>query len=245
MAENKELKTMNRTLEQHIGAGGNAHLPATSQTPGFETPKQVQDLEMTTGKRVNLPHGTDVLTLRQGRYEIANALNNPINPDDTSLIEYDITVDSFDEKRRQIKALVSSNGDIYYRSVHSDGTPESGTGGWRKQAYLTPVWSGSVNSGTITFAQPLLPYHTGIEVFYNTISNQRGSARIVNTSSAVINVSNHPNDTSDNTLQSYELGFTFDKNKLNINYNKMEIISAGGLSINDTKGVYITDVYVF
>ncbi|AVL01285.1 hypothetical protein [Pediococcus pentosaceus] len=244
MAENKELKTMDRTLEQHVGAGGSAHLPATSQTPGFETPEQVQDLEMTTGKRVYLPHGTDVLKLRQGRYEIANALNNPINPNDTSFIEYDISVASGGGKGRQIKAQVSVSGDIYYRNIHTAGTPESGTGGWRKQAYLTPVWSGNVNSGTITFAQPLLPYRTGIEVFYNTISNQRGSVRVLRSLGGAITVPNHPNDTSDKTFQSYELGFTFDKNKLNIDYNDMEILSASGLNRNNTKGISITDVFV-
>lgn len=243
MAENKELKTMNRTLEQHIGAGGNAHLPATSQTPGFATAEQIQDLEMDTGHRKLKEHETDVLTLEPGHYEISTAKNNPIQPGDGSYIEYDITEGS-DPKRRQIKALVSVSGDIFYRNIHSDGTPESGTGGWRKQAYLTPVWSGSVNSGTITFAQPLLPYRTGIEVFYNTISNQRGSVRVLRSSGGAINVPNHPNDTSDKTFQSYELGFTFDKNKLNIDYNNMEILSASGLSLNDTKGVYITDVYV-
>lgn len=244
MAENKKLKTMNRTLEQHIGAGGNAHLPATNQTSGFATPEQIQDLEMTTGKRVYLPHGTDVLKLRQGKYEIANALNNPIGPDDTSFIEYDISVASGGGKGRQIKAQVSVSGDIYYRNIHTDGKPESGTGGWRKQAYLTPVWSGYVDSGTITFDQPLLPYRTGIEVFYNTISNQRGSARILRSSGGTINVSNHPNDTSDKTFQSYELGFTFDKNKLNIDYNDREILSANGLNRDNAKGISITDVFV-
>lgn len=243
MAENKELKTMNRVLEQHIGAGGNAHLPATNQTPGFETPEQVQDLEMTTGKRVYLPRGTDILTLRQGRYEIANALNNPIGPSDTSFIEYDISVSS-GGKGRQIKAQVSVSGNIYYRNIHTDGTPESGTGGWYKQAYLTPVWSGSVDSGTITFDQPLFTYRTGIEVFYNTISNQRGSVRVLRSSGGTITVPNHPNDTSDNTFQSYELGFTFDKNKLNIDYNDREIISASGLSRDSNKCISITDVFV-
>lgn len=245
MEGKEEIEKVGRVLDKHVESGGKSHLPATRETAGFATPEQIRDLEMSTGERPNKPHGTDVLTIAPGKYEIANALNNPIDTDDATFIEYDISEDTTNGGRRQLWGIANVTGDIWFRTVHTGGDPSTGTGGWNQLGFLTPIWKGSTDSGTLKFNREL-PYHKkGIEVFYTTISNQHGSKRIVHTSSGAIDVPNNPNTSTDMTFQNYELSFDYDKDGLTITSNNMRIINASGVHIVDTKGISITDVYAF
>lgn len=239
-----EIKKMGNVVNHHVGSGGDAHLPATTATNGFATADQIKALERARGHRES-QSGTDVLTMETGQYEIAGALNNPIGPDDRTYIEYNISDGAVGGGRRQLWGIANVTGDIWFRTVHTGGDPSTGTGGWNQLGFLTPIWKGSTDSGTLKFNREL-PYHKkGIEVFYTTISNQHGSKRIVHTSSGAIDVPNNPNTSTDMTFQNYELSFDYDKDGLTITSNNMRIINASGVHIVDTKGISITDVYAF
>lgn len=239
-----EIKKMGNVLNHHVGSGGDAHLPATTATNGFATADQIKALERARGHRES-QSGTDVLTMDTGQYEIAGALNNPIGPDDRTYIEYNISDGAVGGGRRQLWAIASVTGEVWFRTVHTGGDPATGTAGWNKMATLTPIWQGNVNEGTIKFNRSLPRYKNGIEVFYRTLSNQCGSVRIVHSDTAAISIPNNPNDQSDKTFQSYELTFKYDANSLTITNTGFKIISEGTISNTGTKGISITDVYAF
>lgn len=241
----KNVEKMASVLDHHVGSGGKAHLPATEKSNGFATPKLVADAKMGAGKRQGKPTGTDVLTLEPGKYEITGAKNNPYGEDNAALIEYDISGSPDNSGRRQIRAIASVNGDVWYRTVHTGGDPSTGTEGWEKEAILTPFWQGNANAGTITFNRPLPHYKNGIEVFYRTLSGQRGSFRIMHSDTAAVSIPNNPDDQTDKTFQSYELTFKYDENSLTITRTGVKIISEGTISNTGTKGVSLTDVYAF
>lgn len=241
----ENVQKIANVLDHHVGSGGKAHLPATENSNGFATPELVNDSKMGAGKRQGKPAGTDVLTLEPGKYEIAGAKNNPISDSDMSFIEYDIEVDPYEETRRQITATVSVSGYRYVRIIHTGGDPTTGTGGWEKEAVLTPIWQGNVNAGTITFNRTLPLYKTGIEVFYKTLSNQCGSVRVVHSDTAAISITDNPDDQTNKTFLSYELTFKYDKNSLTITRTGVKIISEGTISNTGTQGISLTDVYAF
>lgn len=239
-----EIKKMGNVVNHHVGSGGDAHLPATTATNGFATADQIKALERARGRRES-QSGTDVLTMETGQYEIAGALNNPIGPDDRTYIEYNISDGAVGGGRRQLWGIANVTGDVWFRTVHTGGDPSTGTAGWNKMATLTPIWQGNVNAGTIKFNRSLPYYKNGIEVFYRTISGQRGSVRIMHSDTAAISIPNNPNDQSDKTFQSYELTLKYDKNSLTITRTGMKIIAEGSISNLGTKGVSLTDVYAF
>lgn len=241
----KDVEKIASVLDHHVGSGGKAHLPATEKSNGFATPELFNDAKMGAGKRRGKPAGTDVLTLESGKYEISGAKNNPYGDDNAALIEYDISESTDNSGRRQIRAITSVNGDIWYRTVHTGGDPTTGTEGWGKEAILTPIWQGDANAGTITFNRPLPYYKNGIEVFYKTLSGQRGSIRLTHSNTAAVSVPNNPNDQTDKTFQSYELTFQYDANSLTITRTGVKIISEGTISNTGTQGISLTDVYVF
>ncbi|MBM6644313.1 hypothetical protein [Pediococcus acidilactici] len=241
----ENVQKIANVLDHHVGSGGKAHLPATEKSNGFATPELVNDAKMGAGKRQGKPAGTDVLMLEPGKYEISGAKNNPYGDGNAALIEYDISGSTDNSGRRQIRAITSVNGDIWYRTVHTGGDPTTGTEGWGKEAILTPIWQGNANAGTITFNRPLPFYKNGIEVFYRTLSNQCGSIRIMHSNTASVSIPNNPDDQTDKTFQSYELTFKYDQNSLTITRTGVKIISEGTISNTGTQGISLTDVYAF
>lgn len=244
MEGKNEIKKMGNVMNHHVGSGGCAHLPATTATNGFATADQIKALEQAHGHRKSRL-GADVLTMDTGQYEIPGALNNPIGPDDRTYIEYNISDGAVGGGRRQLWGIANVTGDIWFRTVHTGGDPSTGTGGWKQLGFLTHLWYGSADSGTLKFNREVPPRKNGIEVFYKTISGQYGSKRVMRATSASINVSNIINSSTDVAVQNYELGFKYDKGGLTITSNIMRTINGSGIHITDTKGASITDVYAF
>lgn len=229
-----------RMINHHVGVGGNkAHPSVNSFNSGFMTPDQKRTLENAGGQRITMPSGTDVFTLPAGRYEISNALNNPVGSDDYSFIEYDIST-SFDG-RRQIEAYLSSTGRRYYRSIHTGGGTDTGSRMWDYDPFI--IWEGSVSSGTLHYFVPMNAFKNGIRIVYSTISNQKGSFNLYGTTSgnAALNVGNNTSDAS--TFQSYELNISFDLTSITINNNTMTTISSAGVAAGDSNLTTITRVY--
>lgn len=235
------VNKLNRLINYHVGLGGNQAHPAVNKfNSGFMTPDQKLKLENVDGQRIGMPQGTDVLTLPAGHYEISNALNNPVGPDNYSFIEYDIST-SFDG-RRQIEACVSSVGRRYYRSIHTGGGSDSGSGGWNYDPFI--IWSGSITTGKLQYQIPMFSFMRGIRVVYSTVSGQRGSFDVYgnDSGSTVYNISNNTND-SNISLQNYEISISFDLTSLTINNNTMIIVSPNGVSEGDKNLTTITRIY--
>lgn len=243
----EQVRKNTRMLNHHIGLGGDAHAAVNDVNAGFMTPTQKTMLEKASsdaanarGNRIEMPAGTDVLTLPAGRYEIWKALNNPVGPDDGSLIEYDVS--TIFDGRRQIEACVSSNGRRYYRSIHTGGGADSGSGGWDYQPFV--IWSGSITTGTLQYPVPMLSFMKGVRVLYSTASGQRGSFEAYGrtSGSTVYDIGNNP-DNPDNTFQNYEIGISYDLTSLTINRNNMIVVSPSGISEGDKNLVTIYRVY--
>ena len=240
----KELKEQvnqnTRMINHHIGIGGKAHMAVNDFNAGFMTPDQKATLENAGGQRITMPSGTDVFTLPAGKYEISNALNNPVGPDDRSHIEYDIST-SFNG-RRQIEACVSSVGRRYYRSIHTGGGIDSGSGMWNYVPFI--IWYGSITTGKLQYQVPMFSFMTGVRVVYSTVSGQRGSFDVYghNGGSTEHNIGNNP-DHPDNTFQNYEIGISFDLASLTINRNNMIIVSPNSVSEGNKNLTTITRIY--
>lgn len=241
------VNKLNRLINHHIGLGGNAHPPVNKFNSGFMTPDQKLTLETASEQADNaegnmkfMADGTDVLTLPAGNYWISNALNNPIGPEDRSILNYKVFIDDY-LKRKEIWATLSVNGRVYYRTLHSGGDPTSGTNGWVYINYR--IWNGNTNSGDITYSWPPLKLKTGIKIYYQTISSQKGSIEIIGQTggSATFDITNQP-DNQGNTLQNYEVSVEFDLKKLTITRNVMAVSNSSGISTIDTAGVSIVGI---
>lgn len=245
----KQVRKNTRVIGHHVGIGGNAHPTVNDFNSGFMSPDQKATLETASSDAKNgrglmqrMPNGTDVLTLPAGNYIITNALNNPIGPDDFSITLYHIS-DSGDS-RREIRAVVSSTGSVYTRTVHTGGDPTSGSRVWDQQTTRHLVWSGEASSGTINFDSEILGRHAVVEIFYETISGQQSSIRLYRDyASGNINETNHPNDLDSLTVQAYELRFTANSTSLTINNNVIRNINNSSVNVQDTPGVSIIAVY--
>lgn len=239
--ELKEQVNQNvRMINHHIGIGGDAHPAVNNYNAGFMTPDQKGTLENAGGQRIWMPAGTDVFTLPAGKYEISGALNNPIGSDDISFIEYDIST-SFDG-RRQIEAYLSSTGRRYYRSIHTGGGTNSGSGMWNYIPFV--IWSGSITTGKLQYQVPMFSFMNGVRVVYSTVSGQRGSFDVYghdggSTEQDIGNNTNSPN----NTFQNYEIGISFDLTSLTINRNNMIIVSPNGISEGNENLTTITRIF--
>lgn len=242
------VNKLNRLINHHVGLGGNqAHPSVNKFNSGFMTPDQKLTLETASEQADNaegnmkfMADGTDVLTLPAGNYWISKALNNPVGPENGGLINYKVFIDDH-LNRKEIWATVSVIGRVYYRTIHSGGSPTSGTNGWLYMNF--PIWAGNTNNGDITYSNPPLKLKTGIRIHYQTISLQKGSVDILGQTggSATFDVTNQSDD-STNTLQNYEVSVKFDLKKLTITRNVMAISDSSGVSTNDTAGVSIVGI---
>lgn len=248
----KQVRKNTRMLSHHIGLGGNAHAQVDDLNSGFMTPKQKATLETASadstnalGVRIWKKSGTDVLTLPPGRYEISGAINNPLGTADSSYIEYDITTTD-NGQRRQYSAIVSSTGLKFRRTTHTDGTPTSGSGGWRLDVPMV-VWSGSAQSGTLTYQNKLddgLSIDKTI-VRYSTSSGQGGEVSILgkNGGFTAITEPNLADDQSSN-YQIYESRVTSTRSSLTIDSNFATIHTNNGDVYSDEKFITITRIEV-
>lgn len=155
----------------------------TFNTPAFTGWKRViTDMELSNNytnnkvmKRVSIPQNTDILNLNPGRYEGVNLVNSPLSSDDSSLLEIDITISPTDY-RKQIIAIKSFSGETYLRTIHTDGTPTSGTNGWKQIGWYkqTKSYSPTLDSSlTVNINSFVKSY--GV-VFVNLRVNRTGSA---------------------------------------------------------------------
>lgn len=127
----KFVKKIYTSLKNHIGSGDDAHLTATKQNNGFMS---YEDKIKVDGASIILDKGTDILTLKTGFYSGFNLVNSPTTTGEFLQI---VVLESTDANfvitgRKQIWVTRTYRGETYYRTTHTDGTHESGTGGWHK-----------------------------------------------------------------------------------------------------------------
>lgn len=156
-----------RNFKYHDGRGGDAHPVVSKFNAGFMSPQQRTDLLNAQGYKQQLPAGTNVFDMPAGIWDCAGAINNPIGPEDKTQTEYEVHISS-DNKRKVIFATHSVNGNRWYRTVHFDGTPESGTGEW-KRVYPEQkiMWKGLQSGGTISLSENLNNFRI-VEIGYDT-----------------------------------------------------------------------------
>lgn len=244
MGIKSNLNRLNRLINHHIGLGGNVHAAVNDFNAGFMTPEIKADLEAgvanAKGEMQQMPAGTDVLTLPAGNYEISGAKNNPVGSDNTAWIEYEIHTAG--EQRRQIKAVINTNGRTYYRTVHTGGTATSGTGMWTYEPFL--IWNGAATTGTLTFDPAPLKLQNGIRVRYLTKTNQAGNCDIMGTSTGTgaIDVANVPDDDT-LQIQIYEMLVSFTAKSLTIQQNKTVLGYPSSLAAGADGEIMITGIY--
>lgn len=164
-----------RNLKYHVGRGGDAHPPVNDFLSGFMTPEQNETLKLVSGYKqpVSAAKGKDidVLDLEPGIYEISGAINNPVSASDESWIEYIVRA-SEGTQRKTIEATLSTNGHKFLRTIHTSGTPESGTGKWLKIYPLTEIlWGGYQATGVINLSGRMSEYKA-IEILYTSDQGQ-------------------------------------------------------------------------
>lgn len=235
----ENLEKNRRTLEHHVGSGGNAHAPATIKSNGFLTKEQLLMLLNASGKVTHKPNGTDVLTLDSGNYEISAATNNPINSTDTSIIEYHISTSV--DGRRHIVAFRSSTGAMYSYVQHTGGKGTTATGGWVQYPTMTPIWLGNAQTGTLKFNFTLQDTFSLAIKWYSS-TNQQGIAELSNGKSGSFSAFNLASDKD--YIGFYELDFTADSNSLTITENSTKSIMSAGVMSNDEHNIYVTGIYV-
>lgn len=239
---NKSMKLVQRVLKHHVGSGGKAHLPASKYGNGFMTADMVNQLGQANGEMKQMPAGTDVLKLPAGNYEISGALNNPAGPTNTAWFEYYISTSN--ENRRQIKAILSTDGRTYYRTVHTGGDPTSGTGKWLYNSFV--IWKGSASSGTLKFDPVPLDFFNGVRVYFRTITNQLEQVDILGTDggSAALMSTNVSDDTkAAASVQNYEAFVAVTKTDLTFKWNRIAVLTSGSVTFGTDPGITITSVY--
>lgn len=137
-------------LATHQQSGDKAHLPADEEHNGFLTVEQLRMIKEGLGERLTLPDGSDMLSLKPGRYVTSN-IKNGVDRDDANGISY-IDVDSLDDKHIQYNHTVAYNGRAFHKIIHGygDGKNVSAPNGWGEIKYVYPLWEGGLNKAGTT-----------------------------------------------------------------------------------------------
>lgn len=137
-------------LAAHQGSGDKAHLPADEEHNGFMTVEQLRMIKEGLGERLEIPDGSDMLSLKPGRYVTSN-VKNGVDRDDTAGIAY-IDVDSLDDKHIQYNHTIAYNGKSFHKIIHGygDGKNVSAPNGWGEDWRFYPLWKGGINKAGTT-----------------------------------------------------------------------------------------------
>ncbi|MDV2911472.1 hypothetical protein R0H03_06315, partial [Pediococcus acidilactici] len=137
-------------FQAHIGSGDDAHLPADEEHNGFMTVEQLRMIKEGLGERLAIPDGSDMLSLKPGRYVTSN-VKNGVDRDDTSGIAY-IDVDSLDDKHIQYNHTIAYNGRSFHKIIHGngDGKNVSAPNGWGENRRFYSLWKGGINKAGTT-----------------------------------------------------------------------------------------------
>lgn len=137
-------------LKAHIGSGDDAHLAADKEHNGFLTVEQLRMIKEGLGERLAIPDGSDMLSLKPGRYVTSN-VKNGVDRDDTSGIAY-IDVDSLDDKHIQYNHTIAYNGKSFHKIIHGygDGKNVSAPNGWGEDWRFYSLWKGGISKAGTT-----------------------------------------------------------------------------------------------
>lgn len=137
-------------LAAHQGSGDKAHLPADEEHNGFMTVEQLRMIKEGLGERLEIPDGSDMLSLKPGRYVTSN-VKNGVDRDDTAGIAY-IDVDSLDDKHIQYNHTIAYNGKSFHKIIHGygDGKNVSAPNGWGEERRFYSLWQGGLNKAGTT-----------------------------------------------------------------------------------------------
>lgn len=137
-------------LKAHIGSGDDAHLAADKEHNGFLTVEQLRMIKEGLGERLAIPDGSDMLSLKPGRYVTSN-VKNGVNRDDTAGIAY-IDVDSLDDKHIQYNHTIAYNGKSFHKIIHGngDGKNVSAPNGWGEEWRFYSLWKGGISKAGTT-----------------------------------------------------------------------------------------------
>lgn len=196
------IAEISRRLKRHIGSNGTAHLPVSKDFAGFMTPEMLNQHNELFVKRIRVPDGTDILSLKPGYYEGSRFLNHPLQPSTKTTWLSNVDVKFSDNGRKQFKIIDNMTGAVWERTIHSGGDPASGSQDWARVYREQTLWKGNSKlADPVSLALPLA-YDDGglryamIKVVYQTEYGNYGWA--VGTSNGVtINASNVNNDSTD------------------------------------------------
>lgn len=171
-----------RKLKAHIGSNGAAHLPVSDDAAGFMSVEEHKQLKQLFNGRQWCPDGTDILTLEAGFYEGAKFINHPVKgSDETSWISI-VDVYSGLDGRRLIRVTDNMQGFTWYRTIHTGGDPNTGTGNWVRLHGEVVLWEGfSKLNNAVTLAHAIVAsdgtdYYDNIKVVYQTDEGDFGFA---------------------------------------------------------------------
>lgn len=163
-----------RKLKSHLGSGGDAHLPASDDEAGFMSVSEHKHFEQLFNGRQWCPDGTDILNLEPGYYEGAKFVNHPLSDGgETAWISL-IDVHPGLDGRCLIRVTDSMYGYTWYRTIHTGGDANTGTGNWVRQHGEVILWEGySKMTTAVTLAHAIVAldgtsYYDNIKVVYQT-----------------------------------------------------------------------------
>lgn len=121
------MQALNKTiarLEDHVGANGDAHMPATKMMAGFMSPADKQFVDSSGRTPTAVKEGTDCLTIDSGLYICKNWKNAPADVDDSFCIVEVIARDYPDYIKLTFYWL--SGARQYNRYIYRTGGIDSG-----------------------------------------------------------------------------------------------------------------------
>ena len=143
------MQTMSKgiaRIETHIGANGDAHLPATHDVAGFMLPEDKAAADNMFRMAKEMPAGTDILTLGTGIFIGRSWKNAPsdIGADATRCI---VIVDGFDyTSYERITFIWITTAKEYKRYIYTKGSPTPVDSGWLSGAWqaiaINNIYSG-------------------------------------------------------------------------------------------------------
>lgn len=209
----RSIGEISRRLKDHIGSNGSVHLPVSNDAAGFMTPNMLEQHNAFFIKRTRKDN-VDILTLPAGHYEGTGLLNHPAHPTMATDWLTNIDVERGSDGRAQFRIEDNYRGNVYHRTVHSGGDPETGTRDWVKDVGAITIWRGSSKlKNPITLSLPLIDASdthrfSEILVTYVTDTGQYGTQK-GRENGVVINCFNLSNTENSSTVNIYEAEVNF------------------------------------